>query len=389
MRKSISMWLGIVTLVVVACSDESSVSPPSTTSDCSALDSGAGTVADGCASTADSGSDASNIVVIPGGPRFLGRVDTTDAAGPRFSWTGSGLVAVVSGTKISVTLRTEDNVSFYQPVVDGVPGQRFSVAPGEPATTVLGTELPEGDHVVELYRDTEAMFGDTVFLGFADGAVKGAPAGRERLIEVIGDSISAGAGNLGEEEHTPSSTTSCFPSPDTQSAYYSYGLHLGRLLDAEVSVLAQSGWGLFRGAGGNTTTTLPSVYANTLGTKPAPAWSFTRQADAVVINLGTNDASVGDPGTAYETAYVAFLETVRSRYPNAWIFLTIGPMYEAPAMRQHIANVVAASGDPKVVKLDIPVRDKSHTGCGGHPNVAQHESMATTLAPMMKEKLGW
>lgn len=387
MRRSMLLAAGTVTLLAIACGDdEKPAAEPK--DDCVATDGGA----DGCAAIPDAGSDAPSITVIPGGPRFLGRVDTTDPAAPRFAWSGSGLVAVVSGAKISVALKSEYSELVFQPVVDGTPGARFSVGAGEPVTTVLGSELSPGDHVVELYRESEAQFGDATFGGFADGTVRGAPASSERLIEIVGDSVSAGAGNLGEETRTPSSTVTCAFSLDTQSAYETYGLELGRLLDAEVSVIAQSGWGMYRGTNGGTTLTVPSLYANTLGAKTEPLWPFTRQADAVVVNLGTNDAAQGDPGDAFETAYLSFLETVRGRYPSAWIFVALGPITNEPLltpMRQHLANVVTASGDPKVMKIDLSAQDTSHTGCDRHPNVAEHQRMATTLAPLMKETLGW
>jgi lysophospholipase L1-like esterase len=126
----------------------------------------------------------------------------------------------------------------------------------------------------------------------------------------VGDSITAGYGNLG--------TAPCPYSVNTQSAYASYGMVISRMLNAEASVVAVTGWGLIRDINGNTANVLPKVYANTLGLSASPAWTFARKADAVIINLGTNDSNLGDPGTAFETGYVAFLKTVRSDNPNAW-----------------------------------------------------------------------
>jgi hypothetical protein len=58
-------------------------------------------------------------------------------------------------------------------------------------------------------------------------------------------------------------------------------------------------------------------------------------------------------------------------------------------MRTHLANVVAAVNDAKVVTIDIPTQDTTMTGCDYHPNVAEDQTMATALAPAMKAKLGW
>lgn len=332
----------------------------------------------------------------PGGLRWVGRVDASNPSAAKFAWSASGLVAIVSGTTISVTLQTEGatSSSFFQPVIDGNVGQRFQVMTGAAQTVVLGTGLAAGDHTVELYRDTEGMYGDSVFLGFADGTVKGAPPASGRLIEIVGDSISAGYGNLGVEVHPPWNNTCTF-SLDTEAAYQSYASVLARSLNAEASIIARSGWGMYRDLNGSTSNVLSSVYENTVGTEAAPAWSFMRKADAVLVNLGTNDSAQGDPGQPYEDAYVEFLATVRGYYPDAWIFLTIGPMTSDPLltqMRAHLTNVVAtvsAGGDEKVTTIDLAPQDSTMTGCDYHPNVAEDQTMAAALLPTIKAKLGW
>ena len=318
-------------------------------------------------------------------------MDQSDPAAVKFAWSGSGFVATVQGSKISVKLQSESSASFYQPVIDGAPGQRFQVASGATQSVVLADNLASGEHQVELYRDSEGMYGDSVFLGFVDGTVVGAPAAPNRVIEVIGDSISAGYGNLGVEVHPPWDNTCSF-TLDTEAAYQAYSFQLARLLHADVSIIARSGWGMVRDAGGNASGVLSSVYENTLGTQVSPKWSFPKQADAVLINLGTNDSDKDDPGKPFEDAYVAFLKTVRSRNPNAWIFLTIGSMTADPmltTMRTHLANVIAAAGDSKVVKVDINVQDATSTGCDYHPNVAEDTRIANALQAPMAEKLGW
>jgi lysophospholipase L1-like esterase len=330
--------------------------------------------------------------VVPGGVRWLGRTDAGDPGAVKLAWSGAGFIATVSGTKISVKLQTEDaDSAFFQPVIDGKVGSRFEVRSGATQTVTLGDGLSVGDHTVELYRDTEGMYGRSVFGGFVDGKLKGAPAGSGRLIEVIGDSISAGYGNLGKEVHPPWDNTCSF-SLDTESAYQSYGAMLGRALDAEVSTVARSGWGMYRDINGDPTGVLPSLYANAVGTASAPAWSFERRADAVVINLGTNDSDKGDPGKPYEDAYVAFLRVVRGHYPRAWIFLTMGPMTGEPMltqMRAHLKSVAATFADDLVVVVDMPAQDVTSTGCDYHPNVAGHSAMAGVLAAAIRNKLGW
>jgi lysophospholipase L1-like esterase len=402
-----NVWLAWVLAsagVVAGCGSSSSggTSPIDDASPIdAAIDMGAGDAGDAASGDASDGAtspDAAEVGlpdadggVVPGSVRYLGRVDAHDPAGVEFAWSATGLIATVQGTKLSVKLRSKGSDAFFQPVVDGKAGARFSVASGATQTVTLASGLAAGDHVVELYRESEGMYGSSVFLGFVDGVVKGAPAGSGRLIEVIGDSISAGYGNLGVEVHPPWDNACTF-SLATESAYQSYASILGRTLNAEVSIIARSGWGAYRDGDGNTSGVLSSVYANTLGTDGTLKWAFARKADAVVVNLGTNDAVKGDPGKPYEDALLALLGTVRSKNPGAWIFVTLGTMTSDPlltTMRGYIKSALGRFGDAKATSIDLSVQDATSTGCDYHPNVAEDQRIAAALSPTIKSKLGW
>ena len=352
--------------------------------------------------TDDGGASTGGTSTVAGGPRWLGRVDATDPDAVRFAWQGAGLIATVNGSEIAVALRTEGtDTVFFQPLVDGVEAERFEVPSGADRTVTVATGLSATDHVVELLRDTEGMYGVSTFLGFASGTVVGAPAARGRLVEVVGDSISAGYGNLGVEPH-PNwvADPACHWTAENSSYFATYAAIAGRALGAEVSTIARSGWGMSRDLSGNASGVLSSVYGNAVGTEDLTPWGFTPEASAVVINLGTNDQAPGDPGAAYETAYLAFLDDVRSHYPDAWIFLAIGSMLgdtERDTILGHLENVLAArvgGGDDRVSVLDLGVQDMGSdgsvpTGCDWHPNVADHQRMAAILQGELETRLGW
>jgi len=291
---------------------------------------------------------------------------------------------------------------FFQPVIDGAVGTRFKVDLGADQTVTLATGLSGADHLVELYRDTEGMYGISTFLGFASGTIKGAPSSLGRLVEVVGDSISAGYGNLGSEPH-PNwvANPACHWTAANSTWYSTYAAIAGHALNAEVSTIARSGWGMYRDNDGNTSGVLSSVYENLLGTNDNTPWGFIPKASVVVINLGTNDWAQGGPGVNYETAYTSFIAKVRSHYPDAWIFLVIGSMVDEPGLSQiktRLANVVAtvkaSSGDQKLVTFDLGVQNMGAdgsvpTGCDWHPNVADHQRMAIILQQQLSLRLGW
>lgn len=331
--------------------------------------------------------------IVPGGVRWLGRVDDRDPNAARFSWAGSGFAAVVKGPTVAVRLTSQGSTVYYQSVIDGELGERFEVKTGDHIVT-LASGLSDGPHTFEVYRDTEGDGPVSVFGGFDQGELMGAPRPSGRFFEVVGDSISAGYGSLGSERHGSNAGPGCGANPSNSSWFHTYSAVAARALDAEVSTLARSGFGMVRGYGQNMNV-MPPLFDDTLAGSNNPLWDFAHEPQAVIINLGTNDWNGGDPGTAYEKAYIDFVAEVRDRYPDAWILLTVGSSLEPEGARQclvRLGHIVAArmqAGDDKIDSFDIGLQDASMTGCGWHPNAAEHARMGMVLADELRRRLGW
>ncbi|HKY34434.1 MAG TPA: SGNH/GDSL hydrolase family protein [Polyangiaceae bacterium] len=353
----------------------------------------------GGAGDATGGAPASGVApVVAAGVRWFGRVDVSDPSAIKFAWTGSGFVGTFTGPSVSVKLQTVGGGEIYfQPVVDGTPGTRFGVGNAE-ETVEIASGLAAGDHVVELYRETEGKgFGYSVFSGFAAGTPAVPPAFSGRLIEVIGDSISAGFGNLGSEQHPNYGNDpngGCPFTTETESGYLAYGHVAARAVDAVASVLAGSGWGIYSDNGGNTNNVMPKLFSNTLGEQAMPVWSFAAKPQAVVINLGTNDGSANNlTSEKYKPAYTAFVTTIREKYPDALILCALGSMLSGTNRdnaEQYLNEIVDELGDDKVKFLDLGTQDVLQgTGCAWHPNVAEDARMAGLLEAELKASLAW
>ncbi|WP_437807757.1 SGNH/GDSL hydrolase family protein [Sorangium sp. So ce1078] len=339
--------------------------------------------------------------------RFIGRFDTTKPEGPRFSWAGSAIVTRFSGTSISVRFNdasTAAQSNFFQVVIDGESKGVLKVNADEELYKVA-EGLPDGEHDLLLHRRTEPLVGVTQFVEFVPEqgeALLPVPPAPERRIEVIGDSISAGYGIDGADATCPFTS-------DTENNYLAYSALTGRLLEADTTIVAWSGRGVYRNYDDEVAPTMPEIYGRTIADEPEPAWDFSSWVpQVVVINLGTNDFSINVPGDAqfrepFTSTYASLVDTVRKNYPDAFIFCTIGPMLSdsypegAEALsraRDYIGKVVedrTASGDERVRLLEFPPQDSAANGlgCDYHPSAKTNQLMAEQLSEAISEELGW
>jgi lysophospholipase L1-like esterase len=303
-------------------------------------------------------------------------------------------VARFSGTSLDMQLAVTGAAAIFKPVVDGAPQATFT-ATGANGTYPLAAGLSADVHTVEVYRQTEGAQGESQLLGLTvggGGALMDPPAAPARLIELIGDSITCGYGDLGTTSDLNDSD--CFP---LESHWDSYGAVAGRALGAEVSTIAASGRGVIRNYAGDTGGTMPMLYALTLTNASVPRWDFHVEPQAVIINLGTNDISngKGDPGTPFRDTYVSLLETVRGNYPHTFILCTVAPLLnggDLTTIQGHIQAAVAArnaAGDAQVEFFAIPAQTSDKFACQYHPNVAENMMMADLVSAELRSKLGW
>jgi lysophospholipase L1-like esterase len=319
---------------------------------------------------------------------WVGRVDGCDERGARFAWSGSGFVGRFSGTGVSV--RLIDSPNQYTVLIDAQLLDTLKTRSGD-ALYPLASDLSPGEHTFEMYRRTEASFGNTIVVGFevAGGELLSPPEPPTRHIEVIGDSITCGYGDEG--------TLPCGFSADTENHYLSYAAILARDLNAELSTVAWSGKGVIFNYNGDPLYPMPTQYALTVPDDKKNTWPFAWKADAVVINLGTNDYSTSnDPSdTMFVDAYTLLLERVRGAYPNAFVLCTVGPLLtgaDRATARKNIAAAVdarTAAGDTKLKAYEMTTLNGTPPGCDYHPNLATQAAMASELEMELRADLGW
>ncbi len=270
--------------------------------------------------------------------RFIGRFDTTNAEGPRFSWAGSAIVTRFSGTSLGVRFNDESTAAqsnFFQVVIDGEAKGVLKVNSEEDLYTVADG-LPDGEHDLVLHRRTEPLVGVSQFLEFVPEqgeALLPVPAAPEHRIEVIGDSISAGYGVDGANETCPFTS-------DTENNYLAYSALTGRLVGAETTIVAWSGRGVYRNYNGEVAPTMPEIYGRTIADEEQPAWDFSSWVpQVVVINLGTNDFSINVQATPSSGGRSRRPTRASSRRSRTNILWTVSPAVEIDAVLQSAKTV--------------------------------------------------
>jgi lysophospholipase L1-like esterase len=339
--------------------------------------------------------EAGTVVGADGGAgsvQLMGRFDRADPARPGFGWSGSAMIARFQGT--GATLRIDGSPNQFAVLIDGVLSPVLKVTSGT-TQYALASALVSGTHDVVVWKRTEGNQGSNRFLGLdvIGGPLLASAAAPDRRVEVYGDSITAGYGLDGQGPN-------CTFSQDTENHYLTYGALTARALNADLHTIAWSGIGMYRNYGSTTASAdaMPAVYARTLPTQATSVWAFDSwQPHAVVINLGTNDASTnGDPGVPYETAYLDFVRSLRQKYPSTYFVLTIGPMLSGTslsAIKGHLQMVIQTrlgEGDSQMSLLEFPQQTGADGyGCDWHPNAATNAKMATLLTAELKTRLGW
>ncbi|MFI7542271.1 cellulose binding domain-containing protein [Actinoplanes sp. NPDC049599] len=299
---------------------------------------------------------------------FYGRWDNADPAAlvPRFA--GAYFVTGFTGTRVALKQRSTIDL-FYS--IDGGADAYLQNVSG--TVSLTPTALRAGNHTLRVsYRVVAGSYhGDAVFRGLTldAGATTFAAARPARLLEFIGDSITVG-------------TTS------SKNALTAYGWLTGERLGAAHTQIAEGGACLVSAADG--CTGMADRFLRTSTAAGSPLWDFSRyQADAVVINLGTNDVGHGVSSTTFQTVYTQLLRDIRSKYPRAAILALQTFTRRYAAQTQAAVQTVTAAGDRNTffVATDgwLPADGLSDSV---HPNDTGHAAIATRLAPIITEKLG-
>jgi lysophospholipase L1-like esterase len=297
---------------------------------------------------------------------FIGRWNTSSR--PFVSnWAGAYLRTGFTGT--TVKLQQRGSVELWASIDGGTFVDHQNVSG---IVDLTPTRLPAGNHtLVVSYRQVAGSFhGDAVFGGLTlDPGARTLPLPvAPKLIEFVGDSITAGATN-------------------SQLAITDYAWITGEKLGVEHTQIAIGGACLVETADG--CFGLSQRFLDIDAATGSAPWDFSRyQASAVVINLGTNDVGHGVHTPQFQSTYTAFLQTVRAKYPRAAIFALETFRMRYVAQTQAAVQARNAAGDRNVFFVNtegwIPAGGLSDSV---HPNDLGHQAIAAKLTPIIASRI--
>jgi len=321
--------------------------------------------------------------------QYTGRIDFTDPKRPRFWTAGVYIQAKFKGTSCHLYINDEvlwgSSHNYLEIVIDD--RKPFKIKLKDKVNVLTVAEgLSKGEHTITICKNTEALIGHLIFVGLKVEKLLPSPPRPARKIEFIGNSItSAMAADL---DPVPCDKGQWF---DQHNAWFGYGPRTARALNAQWHLTSESGIGLIRNCC-DKPYLMPQVFNKVSLSKDSMEWDFSKyQPDVVTVCLGQNDGI--QDSLKFTGAYVDFIKTLRGYYPSAQIICLTSPMANdelRAVLKNYLTGVVTyvnANGDGKVDKFFFSRGFNS--GCGAHPDIAEHAVIAEELTSFMRTKMRW
>ncbi len=277
-------------------------------------------------------------------------------------WSCSGIeffVELNNTSKISFLAKSSANC-YFRAYVDDVPvmnGDSLYFTVTAQGTTIELKDIPYGRHTIRLIKVTGYTIATAQVLSVTlDGTIDPtAPADKDLHIEFLGDSISCGWGTIGG--HTGAYTD--------QDGTLAYPYRVAEKLNADYSITALSGCGVIYGS---LNFDKNYLHASPNRTKNEE-YDFARQADIVVINLGTNERGNGADPAEFEEGYLRLLRNVFAKNgDDCFVYCLWGAMNDAYSTQIRSAIERYKAENPDVADQIFTYTLPQSTVAGGAPS---------------------
>ncbi len=321
-----------------------------------------------------------------------GRVVRADSGSFTYQWPGTYFETAFTGTELYFRLGSGDVILHVN-----VDGEALTPMVKPAAGTYRLSGLAAGPHTVRIEVASESQAGPDRFDGFflTSNDTPGIVAERSRSIEFIGDSHTVGYGNISPSRDC--TTDQVWATTDDTQAF---GALTARHYSADYRINAISGRGIVRNYDNFPADHLPEVYPYLLFDKAQMDTDTHWQPQVVVIALGTNDFSTplkaGEPWkdrdalhADYEKTYVAFVQSLRKRYPQTTFVLWATDLANGE-IQAEVTRVVAQLKQAGETRISfVPVNGLTMTGCHWHPSTVDDKTISDDLIKAIDATGAW
>jgi len=324
--------------------------------------------------------------------QYIGRIDFSNPEAPMFFWPGSSIIANFEGTSIKLKLNDSTGENYFNVFLDDNTGNPVILDCVQGYNVYnIASGLKDTIHKIEIFKRTEDFQGPTSFLGFvldSNKTILTPPEQPKRRIEFYGNSITVGMGNecdinAGDDDDSK------------KNNYLAYGAITAKNLNAAYICIAKSGIGLLISW---FDLIMPEMWDRLDPSNKDSKWDFSQWIPhVVVVNLFQNDSWLINnlnpvPNEKQiKSAYIDFIRSIRSKYPDAHIFCTLGSMDATKAGKPWPGYVTDAVNTLNNDFNDSCVHNYTFAfdQTGKHPRVDQHIKMANELTEFIKNTMEW
>jgi len=341
---------------------------------------------------------------------WFGRVEHGTDGTVAFNYCATGFEVKFRGTRLDITLGTNGFLgaadrNYVSVMVDGAaynPSNKYGV---EMDGKVINVFADSGEHTVKLLKNTETRNANLSLKGLStDGVFLKVGERRARFIEIYGDSITCGYGNIDNVDNKYGSFSMA-----TEDNLQTYGFLTAEKLGAECSIMSASGHAILKSAFSDPSLPKDPITIPEMMTRKsyynAENYVNPRNPQVVILNCGTNDNTYIQQGSTsaikqqrednYVSAYIQFIRDIRTRYHGVKIFICNGMLTEEAQMKPALERVIAGAGGSDITYVSL--HNMWYTfggvygdiGADGHPGVKCHADAANILSAAIRNVMGW
>lgn len=319
---------------------------------------------------------------------YIGRFLKEESGKVSFSWSSSKIAFDTTATDVYIELESCVEPIYYNLYINGEKKNDFQIKKGV-QKILLFSEMEKSNKSIVIERRNELLAGRARLHGIhlKGGCIQKHSNKKDRYIEFIGDSLTAGYGVYSKSPTDPFNHSE----EDSSSAHAAIA---AKLVDSDYSIVAYSGKGVYRDYNKSKTEPMPFFYP-LVNRFPKADWDFSgRKPDLIVINLGTNDFGQGiPPREEFINSYINFVKEIEKLNGKSNYLLVCGHMESNK--NENISYIKDVASTLKKQGFDVelfvmPYIDQTlPQGADYHPGLEQHKIAGEFLAKEIKKIMKW